>query len=85
MTDYIKLSELLLLTGDAADVLAYSREAVKNSSKLWAADQGNPQYQGVMARSLLSYGYQLFKIKGDAAPALATSAVTGSVSGPVGG
>ena len=70
VTNYIKLSELLLLTGDAADVLACSREAVKNASKLWAADQGNPQYQGVMARSLLSYGYQLFKIKGDAASAL---------------
>ena len=68
--NYIKLSELLLLTGDAADTLALSREAVRNSGELSASDQRNRQYQSVMARSLLSYGYQLFKIKGDAAGAL---------------
>ena len=70
VTNYIKLSELLLLTGNAADVLAFSREAVSNSSKLSAADPGNQDYRSVMARSLLSHGYQLFKIKGDAAAAL---------------
>ena len=70
VTNYIKLSELLLLTGDAADVLALSREAVRNSSKLPAGDPGNREYRSVTARSLLSYGYQLFKLKGDGAAAL---------------
>jgi non-specific serine/threonine protein kinase/serine/threonine-protein kinase len=70
VSNCIKLSELLFLTGNAADILAFSREAVTNSSSLVAGDPGNRQYQSLAARSLLSYGYQLFKIKDDVAAAL---------------
>jgi non-specific serine/threonine protein kinase/serine/threonine-protein kinase len=62
----IKLSEFFWLSGDAKDSLTLSQEAVETGERLIRRDAHDSVAQATLARGLLSYGYHLFKLQGDA-------------------
>jgi eukaryotic-like serine/threonine-protein kinase len=62
----IRLSELYWLTGNAKESLAFSQEAVETGERLVRLDAHDPVAKAMLARGLLSYGYHLFKMQGDA-------------------
>jgi len=66
----IKLSEFYWLSGDAKDSLTLSQEAVETGERLIRRDAHDSVAQATLARGLLSYGYHLFKMQGDASKGL---------------
>jgi serine/threonine protein kinase/tetratricopeptide (TPR) repeat protein len=66
----IKLSEFYWLSGDAKDSLTLSQEAVEAGERLIRRDAHDSVAQATLARGLLSYGYHLFKMQGDASKGL---------------